>query len=179
MKLVLVAAVALAGSNALGAQALPTDELERNKAAVRRHIERTNAGDVEGAVAGWAERDIRDHGTPVPGREFMRAALEDLLATFPDWQVEVLSLVAEADTVAALCRVSGTHFGNGSLTSRRWGLPAGVVTGNRIDGVYQIQMYKLRKGMIVDWYTARDDMAMLRQLGLKLLLGSPLTQTPR
>jgi predicted ester cyclase len=179
MKLALMVTVALAGSNVLGAHEVPTDQLERNKAVVSRHIERLNAGDVTGAVAAWAEADIRDHGASVPGREFVRAALEDLLATFPDWQVEVLSLVAEADTVATLCRVSGTHLGNGSLTARRWGLPAGLVTGNRMDGVYQIQVYKLRQGNIVDQYTVRDDVGIARQLGLKLFPGSPFTQPPR
>jgi predicted ester cyclase len=141
------------------------EELERNKAVVRAHLEKTNRGDVEGMLQDFADRDIRNNGRPVAGREYFRAALEDLFRAIPDWRVEIDELVAEGDTVAVRYRASGTHTGVTNYGMNM--LPAGQPpTRKRFAGYRHIHIYKLRDGKLVDHYPARDDLGLLRQLGL-------------
>ena len=48
-------------------------------------------------------------------RDRLLLVLEDVHRTFPDWKMEIVDMVAEADNVVVRCRVSGTHRGVGRL----------------------------------------------------------------
>ena len=75
---------------------------EENKAMVRRMVEGINAG-VE-------EATVDELFAPRAARRVKRLFAEFRTA-FPDWQEEIVQLVAEGDAVAGRFRCSGTHLG--------------------------------------------------------------------
>lgn len=123
---------------------------ERSKALVRRLIEIVNAGDLEalpevasGQIASAAE------GWIGPFRE-----------SFPDFQMEVVDVIAEGDKVVGHFTCSGTHEGE-------WrGVPA---TGRRFENVDEIYIFRVEDDRL-DSATAvvEDDLTRLRQLGIEL-----------
>jgi predicted ester cyclase len=77
-------------------------------------------------------------------------------ASFPDMRMEIVSLVAEGDTVAARFWCSGTHLGE-------WrGHPP---TGRRFR-VGEAGFFTVRNGVIVAAWSVEDTVARIRQLGL-------------
>ena len=138
-------------------------DVEQNREVIRQHYARRNRGDWKAAIEDYAE-DARNHGRPV-GREGMRRVLEDIYATFPDWRMDIVEMVAEANAVIVRCTVGGTHRGVGRLPLYG-GLLLGVPpTGKRFEA-QQMHWYALRAGQIVDHRATRDDIGMMQQLGL-------------
>jgi hypothetical protein len=45
----------------------------------------------------------------------IRRGIEDILATFPDWHMEIIELIAKGDSVVARFTVTGTHRGVGKF----------------------------------------------------------------
>lgn len=140
-------------------EAANTDE--SNRALVRGHFEKLNAGDWRAAAEDYAE-DAANHGRPV-GREGLLRVLEDIYTTFPDWKMKIEELAVDGDNVIARCRVSGTHLGIGRL-----GVNGGKLVGVEPSGkhfeVRHIHWYKVRNGRIVDHHAVRDDLGMMSQL---------------
>jgi predicted ester cyclase len=145
------------------AAAGPPDVILNNIAVVRMEHDRLNRGDWQGAAALYAE-DARNHGRPV-GRAGIEKVLEDIYRTFPDWRMEIVDLVAAGDTVAVRCKVSGTHEGVGRLPVNG-GMLVGAAPTHRHFEVQHIHWYTVRNGRIVEHYANRDDLDMMRQLGL-------------
>jgi ankyrin repeat protein/predicted ester cyclase len=141
------------------------EELERNKELVRRHVMRIAAGDVDGAVSDWMEQDLRFNGKTIAGRAAIRAGIDELLRVFPDWTVAIDELIAEGDAVVVRYRASGTHRGT-SKSPLASLLADTLPTGRSFQNHRQIHIYKVRDGKLVDHYPARDDLALMRQLGL-------------
>jgi predicted ester cyclase len=149
-----------------------TDEEKRNEAVVR-HFMDAGPGNPRLAISDLAE-DVKNFGRP-GGRELFRAILEDIHTTFPDWHVEIEEMVAKGDSVIVRCKVSGTHLGIGKLPVNG-GLLVGVQPTKKHFEVEHIHWLKLRDGKIVDHFATRDDIGMMRQLGL--LPPSPPFPTP-
>jgi len=139
------------------------DQLEANKAVIRQHHERLNRGDLKSALQDYSEKTM-NHGRPV-GREGLRRVLEDIYTTFPDWRMEIVDLAAERDSVIVRCTTSGTHKGTGKLPINGAMLIDVQPTGRRFE-VQHIHWYVLKDGKIVDHRANRDDIGMMRQLGL-------------
>ena len=139
------------------------DEAIRNKQLVRESIERVwgqqRIEEVEREVERYLAPDFVDHGalpgTP-PGPAGFADGARRLLAAFPDARNEIHDIVAEGDRVVVRWTMTGTHTGGGL------GIPA---TGRavRITG---ITMSRVVDGRITEHWIYRDDIAMLRQLGL-------------
>ena len=91
--------------------------------------------------------------------------VEDIYTTFPDWRQELIDIVAEGDTVVVRSRVCGTHRGVGKLPVNG-GLLVGVPPTEKSFIVEHIHWYVMRDGQVVDHYATRDDLGMMRQLGL-------------
>jgi predicted ester cyclase len=143
-----------------------SSEVQRNRNVVRRFFDAINSGDGRAAAALWAD-NAQNYGQSVPGNAqiFFQNGGEDIRGTFPDWHMEIIDLIAEGESVVALCRVSGTHHGIGRLPLNG-GLLVGVEpTGKRFE-VAHIHWFKVRGGKIVDHYVARDDVGMYKQLGV-------------
>lgn len=138
-------------------------EIAKNQDSVRKHHAQLNRGDVATAVQSYAE-DSKNHGRPV-GRDGLRQVLDDIFTTFPDWRMEIVELVAAGDSVVVKCRVSGTHKGVGKLPING-GMLVGVAPTGKHFEVQHIHWYQLRAGKIVDHWANRDDVGMMRQLGL-------------
>jgi predicted ester cyclase len=75
---------------------------------------------------------------------------------FPDWQEEIVQLVAEGQTVAGRFRCSGTHLGE---------FLGEAPTGKRMD-VEEVFFVRAEDGRFVDFWALEDSMGRMRQLGL-------------
>lgn len=140
-----------------------TDQVKRNQDLIRQHLERLNRGAVKEATLDFAE-DTKNFGRPV-GREGIRLVLEDIYNTFPDWRMEIVEMIADGDSVVVRCKVSGTHRGVGKRPVNG-GMLVGVEPTQKRFEVQHIHWYKLRAGKIAEHWATRDDVGMMRQLGL-------------
>jgi steroid delta-isomerase-like uncharacterized protein len=165
-----IAFLALVLAAPLFACAQTIEQAEKNKAVIKQHHERLNAGDVKTALQNYAE-DAKNHGKAV-GRDGLGRVLQDIFTTFPDWRMEIIEMVAAEDSVVVRCTVTGTHKGVGKLPINGAMLIDVQPTGKHFE-VQHIHWYKLKDGKIVDHYAARDDISMMRQLGLIPPVASP------
>ncbi len=149
------------------------DKEQRNRAIIREHVDRINREGPKAAAEGFAE-GLTHQGHPVT-RESRVRVLEDIFNTFPDYHSEILEMVAEGDSVVVRSRVSGTHRGVGKLAVNG-GMLVGVPPTQKRFEVETIHWYKLRDGKIVEHYAGRDDVGMMRQLGLVPEIGLPITK---
>jgi len=137
---------------------------ERNKEVIRECNGKANRGDIKGQNACFADQ-ITFQGRAVT-RESLLANLEDIQTTFPDYYSEIVDIIADGDVVVTRNRVSGTHKGVAKRTVNGGMLVGVQPTGKRFSDVQNIRWYKLRDGKIVEHYATRDDMNMMRQLGV-------------
>jgi steroid delta-isomerase-like uncharacterized protein len=78
-------------------------------------------------------------------------------SAFPDFEMEVVELISEGDTVVAHFKCSGTHRGE-------WlGVPA---TGRRFESVDEIYIFHIRNGKLTSAFGVEDNLSRLRQLGI-------------
>jgi predicted ester cyclase len=120
---------------------------EENKAMMRRMVEGINAGAEEATVD--------ELFAPRAARRVKRLFAE-FRAAFPDWQEEIVQLVAEGDTVAGRFRCSGTHLGE---------FLGEAPTGKRMD-VEEVFFLRVEEGKFVDFWALEDSLNRMRQLGL-------------
>jgi protein-S-isoprenylcysteine O-methyltransferase Ste14/predicted ester cyclase len=122
---------------------------EQNKALVRRLLEEVvNQGNDDAldeiAVGQIAEEARRWIG---PFRE-----------AFPDFQMEIVDLVAEGDKVAAHFRCSGTHRGEWRGRSP---------TGRRFEAVDEVYFFTVEDGRLGSATVVEDNLARMQQLGIE------------
>lgn len=122
-----------------------------------------NRGDLDAAAACFAE-DCRNHGRPV-GRAGVRKVLGEIKSNFPDARMTPLNSVAEGEWVVVRCTHTGTHRGTSNLPVDG-GMLVGVKPTGRSFEVQHMHMYRLLGGKIAEHFANRDDIGMVRQLGL-------------
>jgi len=132
---------------------------EENKALFRRTYEEIlNAGDFSVADELVAP-DFINHEAP-PGRdrgpESMRGLAGMLRTAFPDLRFTIEELVAEGDMVAGRLTMSGTHEGP------LMGMPP---TGRPVRQDH-MHFVRFEGGKAVEHWGVRDDLGMMRQLGV-------------
>ena len=110
---------------------------------------------VEGINAGAEEATVDELFAPRAARRVKRLFAE-FRAAFPDWQEEIVQLVAEGDTVAGRFRCSGTHLGE---------FLGEAPTGKRMD-VEEVFFLRVEEGKFVDFWALEDSLGRMRQLGL-------------
>ena len=82
-------------------------------------------------------------------------------SAFPDFEMEIVELIAEGDTVVGHFKCSGTHRGE-------WlGVPG---TGRRFESVDEIYIFRVRGGKLVSAFGVEDNLARLRQLAINPLV---------
>jgi steroid delta-isomerase-like uncharacterized protein len=140
---------------------MPTPE-ERNKATVRMFESLIGSGDaeqIERAIDEFVDPDVLMR-TPLPldstGAEAMKELFGRLHTAFPDLQVEVEDLIAEADKVVARNVVTGTHEGE------FMGL-AGTGRKVRYDEIFVVRFVD---GRIAESWGVVDLASLMRQLGV-------------
>ena len=174
MKLSTLVATLLAASPLI-TTAQTTNDTKANQGVARHFFERSNANDIPGMLSDLAE-DAKNFGRSV-GRDGFRRVLEDIFTTFPDWHVEIVEMVTEGDSVVMRCKVSGTYRGTGKIPVNGGMLVNVAPTGKHFETDH-IQWLKFRDGKIVDHYATRDDIGMMRQLGL-LPPAPPMPTNPK
>ena len=134
-----------------------TSELQTNKQIVRAF------------AAAWNERDFGrfdslmadDANLTVGGATFpcdpaaTRAIARAWTTAFPDWQFDLLALVAEGDLVAAHMPYSGTF---------RYSLFGAPPTG-RFARVDEMVIFRIAGGQVAQAWEVYDEAGMWRQLG--------------
>ncbi len=132
---------------------------EENKAQFRRSYEELfNKGNLVVAEE-LISPDFLNHEAS-PGRdrgpESMREVITMLRAAFPDLHFTIEELVAEGDTVVGRVTMNGTHQGPFQ------GMPP---TGRTIQQD-QVHFVRFRDGKAIEHRAVRDDLGMMRQLGV-------------
>jgi predicted ester cyclase len=88
-----------------------------------------------------------------------RRWVQPFQSAFPDFEMEIVDLVAECDKVVAHFRCSGTHRGE-------WlGVPP---TGRRFERVDEIYIFEVQDGKLVSAVGVEDNVMRMRQLGIAL-----------
>jgi steroid delta-isomerase-like uncharacterized protein len=139
------------------------DNTGLNRRVAEQFNEAFNRGDLDAAASCFAE-DCQNHGRKV-GRAGVRMVLGEIKTNFPDAKLTMLNSVADGEWVVVRCTYSGTHRG----TSRfpvDGGMLVGVEPTDRTFEVQHIHMYLKRDGKIAEHFASRDDVGMMRQLGL-------------
>jgi len=131
----------------------------RNKAVVRRLYEEVFEGGelevadelVDADARGTADTEDRR------GPQRVKEVATMLRSAFPDQHWEILELIAEDDGVAMHSVWSGTHRGS------FLGLEA---TGRSFSDVHHAYFFRLDDGKVIEYRAIRDDMGLMRQLGV-------------
>jgi predicted ester cyclase len=122
--------------------------VEANKVLVRRLVDE---------AVGRRNLDVLEELADGEFAELARRWVRPFQSAFPDFEMEIVELVAEGDRVVAHFRCSGTHRGE-------WlGLPA---TGRRFEKVDEIYIFRVQGGKLVSALGVEDNLSRLRQLGI-------------
>ena len=137
---------------------------EENKRLVRSLYENLNRRDAAAAAVFYA-LDAKNHGRLV-GRHGMQTVFESLFSTFPDFTYRVEEATAEGDRVVCKVTMTGTHLGEPTMPATFGGMLTGVPpTGKKVE-VLQFHSFRMSGGQISEHAAVRDDLEMLKQLGV-------------
>lgn len=132
---------------------------EENKAQFRRTYEELLNGGNLAIAEELVAADFLNHEAP-PGRdrgpESMVGLATMLRTAFPDLHFTIEELVAEGETVAGRLTMSGTHQGP------LMGMPP---TGRSVRQDH-MHFVRFREGKAVEHWGVRDELGMMRQLGV-------------
>src|SRR4051812_2630975 len=127
-----------------------------NKDVVRAYVDAFNAGDFDGAIAQFTPDavifGVLGQGPP----EAVRPIWQDLHANMTE-RLEIVGMVAEADTVAVRFRETGRFVGPFR------GLPGHEPTGRPYE-IVAMEWFELANGKIVRRWGARDSASITRQV---------------
>jgi predicted ester cyclase len=158
---VLAVGAGLSGVAEASAQVPSTQD--DNLTFIRAHHDRWAQGAADAVIADFAE-DFVNFGRPV-GRAGIALTVRDIFATFPDWRMDIEDTLAAQDQVVVRCRVSGTHRGIGQRPING-GMLVGLAPTGRAFSTQHIHWYTVRNHQIIAHRATRDDIGMLRQLGV-------------
>jgi predicted ester cyclase len=129
----------------------------RNKASYLAAKAAYNARELDRCLAFYApEHQIMSRPTP-PGRQHIRAFLEETFVGWPDLRLEVAQVVAEDDWVMGRCVATATH----STSVMR--IPP---TGKQVVTTFWDLHRFDEGGLIVQTWNLMDSLALMHQLGL-------------
>lgn len=132
---------------------------ERNKAGFRRVYEEGLNGGNLAVAEELIDPEFLDHEAHPRGNrgpESLRQLITMLRTAFPDLRFEIEDLIAEGDTVAGRLTMNGTH------TGPLMDMPP---TGRAVRQAH-MHFVRFRDGKAVEHWGVRDDMGMMRQMGL-------------
>ena len=130
---------------------------EGNKAVVLRYVEEVWNGHDLGAIDGLVSPDYFDHAASEGHRrDGAEAGVGWMLSVFPDHRFDVEDVAADGETVALRGTMVATHEGE---------LMGIAPTGKRVSA-QQSHWFRVVDGKIAEHWAVRDDLSMLRQLGV-------------
>jgi len=122
--------------------------VEDNKLLVRRLIEQ---------AVGEQDIDIVDEMVAEDFAPTVKRWVSPFQSAFPDFDMQIVDLIAEGQSVLAHFKCSGTHLGD-------WlGVPG---TGRRFEGVDEIYIFRIEGGKIVSAVGVEDNLSRMHQLGI-------------
>lgn len=122
--------------------------VEENKLLVRRLVDE---------AVGDRDINVLDELAAGEFAEVAKRWIRPFRSAFPDFEMEIVELIAEGDRVVAHFRCSGTHRGD-------WlEVPA---TERRFENVDEIYIFRIGDGKLVAAVGVEDNLSRLRQLGL-------------
>ena len=134
-------------------------DIERNKAIARRSWEEIfPACDVE-ALAQVVDPDVVSRGRrpdEPTGFEGVKRTMLWMASVFSDQRWDVHDVIGEGDVVATRVTHHGRH------TGELMGIPP---TGREVAYQY-VHFFRFRDGRVVEQWSVRDDMTLMRQLGV-------------
>jgi steroid delta-isomerase-like uncharacterized protein len=135
--------------------------LAENKDLVRRYVHAVDAHDID-ALTRLVSEDLVNHAAlpEAQGAAGMRTIYQKIFTGMPDMRATCEDLIAEGDRVTARVSIRGTH--TGPLAFKLAPLPA---TGRPVQTEH-IHVMRIRDGKIVEQWAGRDDVGMLRQIGV-------------
>jgi predicted ester cyclase len=139
------------------------DATETNRHVAHQFNEAFNRGDLDAAASCFTE-DCQNHGRKV-GRAGVLRVLGEIKTNFPDAKLTTLNSLAEGEWVVVRCAYGGTHRGTSHFPVDG-GMLVGVQPTGRTFEVQHIHMYRVLDGKIAEHFASRDDVGMMRQLGL-------------
>lgn len=119
----------------------------RNKALARRYVEEVVSG---------GRLELLDELCTPEMDAGARSWIAPFRSAFPDVRMRIVTLVAEADTVAGRFECSGTHRGE-------WRGQA--ATGRRFERVDEVYFLTIDQGRIADAWGLEDNQQRFAQLG--------------
>lgn len=129
----------------------------RNKANYLAAKAACNARDLDQCMSFYARtHQIMSRETP-PGREHIRAFLEGTLSGWPDLQLEVAHVVAEADWVMGRCIARATH------TTAVMGV---APTGKKVVTTFWDLHRFDETGLIIQTWNLMDSLTLMQQVGV-------------
>jgi steroid delta-isomerase-like uncharacterized protein len=131
---------------------------EENKAVVLRYVEEVWNGHDLDAIDGLVSPEYFNHAasTAEYRRGGARRAVGWLLSVFPDHRFDVEDAAADGETVALRGTMTGTHEGE----------LLGIAPRGKRVGAQQSHWFRVEDGKIAEHWAVRDDLVMLRQLGV-------------
>jgi hypothetical protein len=103
--------------------------------------------------------DVLDQIAAGEFAEIAKRWVRPFQSAFPDFEMEIVDLIAEGEKVVARFKCSGTHLGE-------WlGVPP---TGRRFENIDEIYIFRVLDGKLVSALGVEDNLSRLRQLGITL-----------
>jgi predicted ester cyclase len=103
--------------------------------------------------------DVLDQIAAGEFAEIAKRWVSPFQSAFPDFEMEIVDLIAEGEKVVARFKCSGTHLGE-------WlGVPP---TGRRFENIDEIYIFRVLDGKMVSALGIEDNLSRLRQLGITL-----------
>ncbi len=145
-------------------KALVPMAINKNKDLIRRlYAEVVSAGNTA-RVGEFVSEDYLDHNAEGAGRGpgVLRAHIEAVRRTFPDFRLRIEDVVAEGDRVATRVTAQGTHQG-------RW---MSIEPTGALVELKGINIDRVVDGKLVEHWGEADTIGMLRQMGRDPFAGS-------
>jgi predicted ester cyclase len=149
---------------------------EDNEERVKRYLDAMERGALDEAIEFWAAdatNQASGRSRPQSGRQAIAGVLHMLQTAFPDRHFQIDDLFSSGDKVVCRLTVSGTF---GATPAPPAPLPSNWVgvegtelvpasAAGKAYSVKHIHIFRLENGLITDHWAARDDLALVLQLG--------------
>ena len=138
---------------------LQKNDANQNIAAVKKYHEIWSNGNVE-ELDKIIAPDFKGHfigGFEYKGINGAKKCILETRNAFPDWKEELVDIIIQDNKVVTRHHSTGTHLGT-------WdGVDS---TGNKVD-IYEVEIYHLKNGKIVEQWGFWDEINLKKQMALK------------
>lgn len=134
-------------------------DANQNIAVVKKYHEVWSGGNLED-LDKIISPDFKAHfigGFEYQGIEGAKKCILETRNAFPDWKEELVDIIVQDNKVVTRHHSTGTHLGTWDAVDS---------TGNKVD-IYEVEIYHLEKGRIVEQWGFWDEINLKKQMVLK------------